>query len=633
MAVDPARLDALEHAIGRLTLELGDARRALVALRAEAAAATAAVQPPAARAAAPQTAQVAPSAPRPTPSPARPPVRNSEQLENLVGRYGALALAALTIVMGAGALVSWAIAHNLLGPWIRVALGTLLALAVGAAGWWQRARGARAFGNVLLGLALAIVDVVAWGAGPRLGLVPSSVSLFIADAAAGALAALAVVEGQELLFTVGLGGALIAPFVMATGVPHFGLLAAYGLVVIGAAIRTIDDRPWNRAMFLTAAATVGYTFSVGRYHGQVPWIDREFSAGFAAAVAVVALVFSRKPTRPWVALCGAASMALGVHFAGPAVASRLSALLATPDVQLAGLAGTGLLFAAAHDIDAREFAAVWLIAILLVPGLLLMGALEPLVPVEGPVAGAVVLAWALAYSVASLFEQEIRRGALIAASGLTGLWAIQLLLEGAPDAVPSVLAAYAVLLAVVSRKEEQPVVLLAAGASLLVGFSTAASHLALRTAYTTAPFLSIDSLGAAAAVAAALASARFGLPEEVVLSGESFRRGRIGALVASALAFVWGDLELRRAFSSDASTFLLIAYYASCGVFAIHQGRTRGEGALRQAGLALSVIAALYAIVAASGVSQIGLRVGSYLLVGAFLLGVAWWYRGDPKSD
>ena len=42
-------------------------------------------------------------------------------------------------------------------------------------------------------------------------------------------------------------------------------------------------------------------------------------------------------------------------------------------------------------------------------------------------------------------------------------------------------------------------------------------------------------------------------------------------------------------------------------------------------GLGLAVAAALYAIVAASDVQLIGLRVGSYLLVGAFLLGVAWW--------
>ena len=84
--------------------------------------------------------------------------------------------------------------------------------------------------------------------------------------------------------------------------------------------------------------------------------------------------------------------------------------------------------------------------------------------------------------------------------------------------------------------------------------------------------------------------------------------------------------------SPDVSTFALIAYYATCGVIAIQQGRVRGEGRLRQVGLSLAVLAALYAIIAASDVQQIGLRVGSYLLVGAFLLGVAWWYRGEGPA-
>jgi hypothetical protein len=118
----------------------------------------------------------------------------------------------------------------------------------------------------------------------------------------------------------------------------------------------------------------------------------------------------------------------------------------------------------------------------------------------------------------------------------------------------------------------------------------------------------------------------------VLLVNEECGRDQLGQLAASVLAFPWGHLELRRAFSADVSTFLLIAYYASCGVFAIQQGRMRGEGRLRQVGLSLAVIAALYAIVAASSVEQIGLRVGSYLLVGAFLLGVAWWYRGEGRT-
>ena len=49
--------------------------------------------------------------------------------------------------------------------------------------------------------------------------------------------------------------------------------------------------------------------------------------------------------------------------------------------------------------------------------------------------------------------------------------------------------------------------------------------------------------------------------------------------------------------------------------------------AARQAGLALALYAALKAIVEVSQLDAIALRVGSYLLVGGFLLGVGYWYR------
>jgi hypothetical protein len=44
-------------------------------------------------------------------------------------------------------------------------------------------------------------------------------------------------------------------------------------------------------------------------------------------------------------------------------------------------------------------------------------------------------------------------------------------------------------------------------------------------------------------------------------------------------------------------------------------------------GLALALYAALRAFVQTSAIDAIGLRVGSYLLVGGFLLAVGYWYR------
>ncbi len=646
MTWEPERLDSLERTVARLAHEVAEARRALAALRSESSSdagpAPVRAEPPVGERAAIGTAETAPSAPLAEPpreaGASRRAARDDDDgLEKLIGRYGALALAVLTIVMGAGALVSWAITHGLLGPWVRVTLGALLALVIAGTGWWLRARGSRRFGNVLLALSLAVIHVVAWGAGPRLGLVPSSVSLGVAAAAALALAALALVENEHLLYTTGLGGALIAPFVMATGEPHYGVLAVYGLILLATAIRTIGGRAWWKAVGLVLIGTVVYTLTISGYQSGVPWVDREFAVAFAGVMGVIALVWERRPSRPWIAVSALTMMAIALetHHARPHAAARLEALFAAPDVQLLALIGTALFFAAVRDIDEREQSSVWTPAVILVPAVFLSAALGALGSVGGPVSGSLVLAWALAYSASSLRERGSRRGVLITASGIAGLWAITLVLDRATDAVPPVVAAYAVLLAAVSKRERQPVVLLATGVSLLAAFSVAAVHLAARMGYTMTPFLSLASLGLASTVGAAFLAARYGLPDRVSLFNEEFERDHVGVLAASALAFLWGYLELRRAFSADVSTFLLIAYYATCGVLAVHQGRVRGNGRLRQVGLSLAVLAALYAISEASNVQQIGLRVGSYLLVGVFLLGVAWWYRGEgrPVAD
>ncbi len=97
--------------------------------------------------------------------------------------------------------------------------------------------------------------------------------------------------------------------------------------------------------------------------------------------------------------------------------------------------------------------------------------------------------------------------------------------------------------------------------------------------------------------------------------------------MGGVLTFLWIHVELSHAISLDVSTFLLVAYYAVTGILAIGIGRWRSIPLLRQLGLALSVFAAIKAMVETSSLS-IGWRVGGYLLAGIFLLGVAYWYRG-----
>src|SRR5579862_638376 len=372
--------------------------------------------------------------------------------------------------MGAGALVSWAISRGLLGPWVRVVLGAMLALLIAAGGWWLRTRGSRRFGNVLLALAIAVLHVDAWGAGPRLGLVPAWLSLSVVDLSSLLLAALALVENEEILFSVGMFGALIAPFVMATGAPRLDVLAAYGLAVLAAAVRTIGAKPWWRPVGLVVAGTVLYALRVSGYHSAVPWISREFGELFAAAVGIVALAWERRPSRPWIAVVGLLTMALALTLrpAAPAVGSPVAVLMARTDVHLLALACTALLFIAARAFDPKEQASVWTLAVVLVPVMCLGASLDAIGLVHSPLSGSLVLAWALAYAVASLAERGTRRGALMAASAVASLWAITLIFDGVPAAVPQVASAHALLFAWISKREKQSLVLFSAGVSVFV---------------------------------------------------------------------------------------------------------------------------------------------------------------------
>lgn len=188
--------------------------------------------------------------------------RRPLDLESLIGRYGTLALASLTILLGAGAFLSWAIAHSKIGPGVRVFLGALGAGVVAAVGWRLRTRGSLRFGSTLLALALALVHVDAWGAGPYLKLVTSPVALSIAAAASIALALLAWVNDEEALFSVGVGGALVAPFVTSSDSGNIVALLIYGYVVLASGLAALRHRAWRTAVMVVTAGCWLYVLSL-----------------------------------------------------------------------------------------------------------------------------------------------------------------------------------------------------------------------------------------------------------------------------------------------------------------------------------------------------------------------------------
>ncbi|MCC6774912.1 MAG: DUF2339 domain-containing protein [Gemmatimonadaceae bacterium] len=543
-----------------------------------------------------------------------------EGLEALIGRYGTLALAAFTILMGVGAFIGWAIRNGIIGPELRVALGAVAAGVVGAIGWRLRRGDSPRFGSVLLALALAILHVVCWGAGPLLQLVPSVLALGVAAVASAGLAVLALREGDQSLFNVGFGGALLAPFVTSAETGDAVILLLYGAVVLGAGMWAMRDRTWSKTPFVLGVGIIAYTAAAS---GQLSQSDDWARAGapgiFAVATAWLSLILVQGKARERLAVTAllAAMGALGaMHHRPPVHGIRYT---------LAAMATFSGFFVAG---GAASEAIVRLAVSLLLPLAGLLGAMITLNDVTTPTGVTLVLLWASASAAAAVVNRDgARQWHAFTATAMGGM---ALVLHFDRRVLPMVraLAGYGAAASLVMRRFRLRGTGIATFGWLTVGAAIALVRLDGRVRWLTNPFLTPESSAAAAICAAWLLfswhAARTGAPDGGVVT--TLPR-TIVRILGAVLTFAWLHAELSRTVSIDVSTFLLVAYYAVTGIVAIGVGRSRAIPLLRQLGLALSVLAAIKAMAETSALS-IGWRVGGYLLAGVFLLGVAYWYRG-----
>lgn len=659
------RLERLEGTAARLAEELATLRRELAALRGEAEPVT--PPPPApsrieafnAAMEASSGAGVEPPAPQPAargPGPVRPaasweevfktlgvappaagttaPRRDApsrQGLEDLIGRYGILALAVLTILMGVGAFLGWAIRNGHIGPELRVALGALAAAVIAGVGWRMRKGDSPRFANVLLALSLAIVHVVAWGAGPRLLLVSSPVALLVAALASAVLAALAWRDDDQALFNVGFGGALLAPFVTSSGEGDAVVLLIYGGIVLGAGIASLRQRQWTKTPLVASAGVVAYTVVAAEIvEDSVQWTIANAPAIFAMAVSIWATLMldgRKRMAITYIALLSA----LGALIAAANGESYERVLLPLA-VALAG----ATYFAGSPERRGLRTALVS--GVILPLGALGIG-LASLADVRGLPGALVTLIFASLAAAAGWLNRDGERPthAFTAALMLGG--AIILAADGDQLTMCLGIAAFGAMSAWTMRRPLFSGVAVSGILWLMVGAAIAFTMLDNRAAYQYRPFLTEASLAAAAISASWLS---FSWHASRLLStasrlGQDLPRSVV-RILGAVVAFLWIRQEFAEAWSRDVSAFLLAAYYALAGVAAIFLGRSRAIPLLRQAGLGLCVFAAV-ATIMESSTRDIGWKVASYIVVGAFLLGVAYWYRAtgtkreDPASD
>ena len=182
---------------------------------------------------------------------------NAREAERLIGSYGMLGISVLAAVAAVGTFLSWAIGRGylILGPPARVIIGLVFAAAIGVWGMRLRRR-ERSFGSSLMGLALVIVHVCAYAAGPSFQLVPTWVAFVGTASVSWGLALFAHAEHDEPLWCVGFGGAALAPFVTSDGHGSLYALLLYGAVVLLSACFAISRRSWGvawRVFYLASA--------------------------------------------------------------------------------------------------------------------------------------------------------------------------------------------------------------------------------------------------------------------------------------------------------------------------------------------------------------------------------------------
>lgn len=604
----------------------------------------------------PADAQSTPPRPVPPPEPARPrPVEDiltapppRKTFEQVIGHYVIPGVATLLVLIAFSIFLSWAIRKGLLGPTARVVLGYAGALAIAFAGVRLRMRGTREYGNILLAIALGVVHLVCWAAGPRLHVLPSGVALGIGFLASVLLAEFALRHEEEMLCAVGFGGAAIAPFVAGDSDGNRIALALYGIVVVALGAAALGARQWKYARGITMWSVILYTAMSGAGHpSESPpaWIAARLWVLTPALMALAVIPFTHAAHRRSMIRVSAAGLIMGALLR----ADQWNADLASVLITLAGtviilgaldLSRPGALEREASEavMDQRLIDRDALLDAFLIPvGLFVatVAAAPRLDSFESAVVAIVFAAGAVYLTHRTRGEPEGDKFASTAS--LIALWIVPAAFIDQDLARVAGCAVMAIVLLQAARRLARLPFVLGAIGSVIFASVFAVASLEDRLRYEYIPFATWPSIAALIAVVGWIACMRLVappdfLPELAPKLRASLREAFITG--AAATAFFWGRAELAWAWSTIAATSLLIVYYAATGALMIFFGRKYAVRHLRLIGLGLALWAAWKALIEAFGLPNVAVRIAVFSAVALFLIGIGYWYsRGAGDGD
>ena len=651
----PGTDDELAQRLARLEREMGILRVELARLRERVgapASASSAVPTPATRPeSAPRAESAAPNrgttdAPRRVsvlPAASQP----GRSVEELVGRYATIATATITVLVGVGIFLSWAIERALLGPMTRVILGYVAALGVAAGGAWLRIRGTREFGNVLLAMALAIVHLVSWSAGPLLHVIPSWASLAIGALASAVLAEFALRHEEEALCAVGFGGAALAPFLLSDSDGNRIVLAVYGLVVIALGVAALRLRTWRIARRVTIGSFFLYTITVGFGNGAnspPAWVAARLWVLFPLAALYAFIPLAHPPYRRMLVRTAAAGLFVGAvlrtaFLHGPDIWTVVLTMLgAAVAIAVLDLTRPGALESETANAPVDEPLAPYTATIdaFLLPVALLAATLLSMPKLVSLSSAFIAALWALAMTwMAHRTRAEPEADPYASGAALISLAIVPMAFRAELSHVAGYAVLGMVLMLAALRMVRLPFLFGSfAALTLASGFALISITELPRFAY--APFFTPQTLGCMIAIVGWLTTARIARQEgflpQLDRDGRLLVR-RALAIGGAATAFAWGVGELRGAWNPSASTALLIVYYATTGTFMIWLGRRRAVKPLRVIGLLLSLWAAWKAVAQAFDIPNVAVRIAVFFAVSAFLIAVGYWYRNGAGDD
>ncbi len=258
MTDDPEALRRLEERVAALETELRELRaRAWLGAGPRPAALRPPADVPPARSVAPNAAPVrAPGVeqPRPVLTPL-PATTRTTDLEQWFGQRGLLLVGVVALIAAGGFFLKYAFDRGWIAPWLRV-MGALAAgTGVALLGERQIARNLKRYGAGLIGAGAGLAYLGVWAAAGPYTLVPRELGAPLLAALTAVVAWRAAVHRVEVLATLAVAGAFLAPVFLPAEQPSLVMFLVY-LEIVGAAAAELALRTGWGSLF--TVTLIGY---------------------------------------------------------------------------------------------------------------------------------------------------------------------------------------------------------------------------------------------------------------------------------------------------------------------------------------------------------------------------------------